>query len=134
MARHVFQYSQWETPLGCYCGDPYQLPPLRPLPEEIRNITASADYERPARADEAGISSLENDYARSFTGAAHRQQALLQHQQQQLFGSTNTATINNNTNSNNNNIHNNPAHATATVITTDPTAPPLAQAVIIDKV
>ncbi len=46
MARHVFQYESWNPSLPLFAGDPSRLPPL------------AAVIERPARADQAGLSVL----------------------------------------------------------------------------
>lgn len=81
MARHVFQYDRMDTRLGCFIGDPTSLPPLRPLDGEGQH----GQFERPVRADEAGLHTGEA-IARSYTGAAHRQQAILEQQRQQVFG------------------------------------------------
>lgn len=79
MARHVFQYDRMDTRLGCFIGDPTSLPPLRPLDGE-----QYGQFERPVRADQAGLHTGDA-VARSYTGAAHRQQAILEQQRQQVF-------------------------------------------------
>jgi len=49
MARHVFQYDQWDPKIGAlYCGDPAELPPL------------TNDVNRPPEADEAGLVNVDN--------------------------------------------------------------------------
>lgn len=111
MARHVFQYEHMDTQLGLYLADPSALPPLRPTAEQqgaASNSTPGADripvhvsngsssalttgihsvysgvFERPARADRAGLTLEETD--RSNTGAAHRQAALEQRQREELL-------------------------------------------------
>jgi hypothetical protein len=95
MARHVFQYDRMDT-LGLYFSDPSGLPPLRPLDDEA----AGGDiFQRPARADTAGLhwaNQQRHPGVRDNSGAAHRQQDLLQRQVQQLRGHypTNTAHAN----------------------------------------
>lgn len=88
MARHVFQYDRMDRPLGLFLGDPYHLPPLPPLDEEIMGGT---NFERPLRADEAGLGIYEQENLRRHTGAAHRQQEILAQQRQQVFRTQNNA-------------------------------------------
>lgn len=85
MARHVFQYERMDSPVGCFLGDPYHLPPLPPTDEELAN---GGNYERPLRADEAGLGVHDQEAMRRHTGAAHRQQEILQQQRQQVFRSS----------------------------------------------
>lgn len=57
MARHVFQYSEWDPKIGCYSGDPSGLPPLT-------SVTS-----RPQEADTAGLVWLDNrSYPGRYTG------------------------------------------------------------------
>lgn len=82
MARHVFQYDRMDTSLGLFLGDPYHLPPLPPLDEEI---AAGINFERPQRADDAGLGIHDAENLRRHTGAAHRQEEILAQQRQQVF-------------------------------------------------
>lgn len=71
MARHVFQYEKMDTPVTCFMGDPYFLPPLRPIASDIEHgegmssgtSQGAAAYRRPDRADEAGMHWLNNNRA-----------------------------------------------------------------------
>lgn len=86
MARHVFQYDRMDTSIGLFLSDPYHLPPLRPLDEEAAN---GSTFERPLRADQAGLDSASGNAGRNrHTGAAHRQEAILAQQRQQVFYAT----------------------------------------------
>jgi hypothetical protein len=83
MARHVFQYDQMDTELGFFLTDPAALPPLRPLSSQL-----TSDFERPARADRAGLSWTDNSRhpnQRDNRGAAHRQEEQLERQRQELL-------------------------------------------------
>lgn len=85
MARHVFQYDKMDTKLGLFVSDPSTLPPLRPTDVETGN--GGAPYERPARADTAGLTWTydgRHPEAKDNTGAAHRQQEIYERQQAQM--------------------------------------------------
>ncbi len=83
MARHVFQYDRMDEELGLFYQDPYALPPLRPLSSET-----GTTFERPNRADNAGLSWTSNERhpnVRDNRGRAHREEELLARQRQELL-------------------------------------------------
>eukprot|EP00597_Dinobryon_sp_UTEXLB2267_P000167 CAMPEP_0170057082 /NCGR_PEP_ID=MMETSP0019_2-20121128/228_1 /TAXON_ID=98059 /ORGANISM="Dinobryon sp., Strain UTEXLB2267" /LENGTH=153 /DNA_ID=CAMNT_0010261713 /DNA_START=422 /DNA_END=883 /DNA_ORIENTATION=- len=92
MARHVFQYEHMDTSLGLFVGDPSSLPPLRDPPRDQESGNASSDtvFERPVRADTAGLIWTVNaphPDVRDNRGAAHRQEELRERQEQIIIQS-----------------------------------------------
>jgi hypothetical protein len=82
MARHVFQYDRMDPKPGMFLGDPSLLPPLPPTDEEI--ASSGGEFQRPRRADRAGLYWLESGHhpdIRENTGRAHRQEEILRQQQ-----------------------------------------------------
>jgi hypothetical protein len=88
MARHVFQYDRMDPKLGLFLGDPSLVPPLPPLDEE------QGAYERPIRADEAGLTWQRDERhpdGRDNRGIAHRQEDMLRQQRQDLLNPKSSA-------------------------------------------
>lgn len=90
MARHVFQYERMDPKLGLFLGDPSIIPPLPPLDEEH-----GGNFERPARADQAGLVwtyDQPHPDVRDNRGAAHRQEEILERQRNQMLNNPPVAT------------------------------------------
>jgi len=88
MARHVFQYPRMDRELGLFVGDPSILPPLPPTDEEQQQIAMGTEFQRPVRADRAGLAWLEGGHhpdVADNTGRAHRQEEILRQQQSQTL-------------------------------------------------